>query len=58
MKQLGRWYDADVAFKGNVNAQLTGIIPRNTSLLKVLTIFETTGEAHFSIDQKTITVLP
>jgi len=56
MRQLARWYDVEVEFEGGVPAgHITGEVPRNTSLLKVLKVFETSG-VHFRIEGKKIVV--
>jgi len=56
MRQLARWYDVEVEFEGGVPAgHITGEVPRNTSLLKVLKVFETSG-VHFRIVGKKIVV--
>jgi ferric-dicitrate binding protein FerR (iron transport regulator) len=56
MRQLARWYDVEVEFEGGVPAgHITGEVPRNTSLSKVLKVFETSG-IHFRIVGKKIVV--
>jgi ferric-dicitrate binding protein FerR (iron transport regulator) len=56
MRQLARWYDVEVEFDGGVPAgHITGEVPRNTSLSKVLKVFETSG-IHFRIVGKKIVV--
>jgi len=56
MRQLVRWYDVDVVFEGGVpSGHITGEVPRNTSLSKVLKVFETSG-VHFHIEGKKIVV--
>jgi hypothetical protein len=56
MRQLARWYDVEVEFEGGIpSGHITGEVPRNTSLLKVLKVFETSG-IHFRIEGKKIVV--
>lgn len=56
MRQLARWYDVEVEFEGGVPAgHITGEVPRNTSLSKVLKVFETSG-IHFQVVGKKIVV--
>jgi len=56
MRQLARWYDVEIEFEGGVPAgHITGEVPRNTSLSKVLKVFETSG-VHFRIVGKKIVV--
>ncbi|HEV2482402.1 MAG TPA: FecR domain-containing protein [Puia sp.] len=59
MRQIARWYDVDVKYKGNVSdIALGGAISRTDSVSQILKIFEMTGSIHFIIDGKTITVEP
>ncbi len=58
MRQITRWYDTEVTYTGNINAHLNGMISRNTDLSRVLHMLELTGEAHFKVEGKTVTVLP
>ena len=56
MRQLARWYDVEVAFEDGVPVgHITGEVPRNTNLSKVLKVFQTSG-IHFRIEGKTIVV--
>lgn len=56
MRQLARWYDVEVIYPEPVNIRLNGMISRYTSLSQVLKILELTGEAHFTIEGKKLTV--
>jgi len=58
MRQLTRWYDIEVEFKGNITTHFGGTIPRNVNILKVLHLLEATGEVHFKVNDKKITILP
>lgn len=58
MRQVGRWYDVDIVYKGKVEQQFIGKIPRQAQVSTVLKILESTGWVHFMIDGKTITVAP
>lgn len=56
MRQLARWYDVEVQFEGDIpSGHITGEVPRNTSLSKVLKVFETSG-VHFRMEGKKIVV--
>jgi ferric-dicitrate binding protein FerR (iron transport regulator) len=58
LRQLVRWYDVEVSYKGKVaNMTFQGKIPRNSNLSNVLKILET-NEVHFTIDGKKIIVSP
>jgi transmembrane sensor len=56
MRQLARWYDVEVVYEAPVNIRLNGMISRYSSLSQVLKILELTGEAHFTIAGRKITV--
>lgn len=56
MRQLSRWYNIDVVFKGDVNTQLNGMISRNTNLSGVVKILQLSGGAEFKITGNRITV--
>ena len=56
MRQVERWYDAEVEFKDNVSLHLNATIERNVPVSKLLHIFEETGQVHFKIENKKIIV--
>ncbi|RPD39610.1 FecR family protein [Chitinophaga barathri] len=58
MRQVARWYDVEVVYKGNVPAHFRGIVPRNVPVSQVLKILELTGEVHFEIGDRQIIVSP
>ncbi|MEJ0107166.1 MAG: FecR domain-containing protein [Bacteroidota bacterium] len=59
MKQVQRWYDVDVVYKAPAVSQIfMGNISRNEPISKLLKILELTEAIHFSIEGKTITVMP
>lgn len=57
MRQVERWYDADVVFQDTVNLHLNATIGREVPVSKLLHIMEETGQAHFKIEGKKITVM-
>jgi transmembrane sensor len=58
MRQVSRWYNVDVEFKGNISDDgFTGKIPRSIPLSKLLNILEQ-FELHFQIEGKKIIVTP
>jgi transmembrane sensor len=57
MRQVERWYNADVEFKDNVNLHLNATIERDVPVSKLLHIFEETGQVHFKIEDKKIIVM-
>jgi len=58
LRQIARWYDVDVEYKGNANLHFTGQLTRNDSVSKVFKELALTGEVHFKIDGKRIIVSP
>jgi transmembrane sensor len=58
MRQVSRWYDVEVEFKGNIGDDgFTGKVPRSVPLSKLLNVLEQ-YELHFKIEGKKIIVLP
>jgi len=58
MRQVGRWYDVDIVYKGKIDQQFIGKIPRQVQVSTLLKILESTGWVHFMIEGKKITVAP
>lgn len=58
LRQISKWYDVDVEYKGNVNLHFTGQLTRNENVSKVFEQLALTGEVHFRIDGKRIIVSP
>jgi transmembrane sensor len=59
MKQLSRWYNVEVLYKGKFNdTHFRGMISRSVQLEQVIKMLELTSELHFKIEAKTITAMP
>ncbi len=56
LRQIARWYDVDIVYRGNVNLHFTGQLTRNDYVSKVFEKLELTGEVHFKIEGKKIIV--
>jgi hypothetical protein len=56
MRQINRWYDADIVYKSEVSQHFMGCVPRSVPVSKLLTMLELTGRLHFRIDGKKIIV--
>jgi transmembrane sensor len=57
MRQLTRWYDVEVVYKGNFEGDdFAGEVPRTDNLSKVLEMLELTDVVHFAVEGKTVTV--
>ncbi|HEU4606652.1 MAG TPA: DUF4974 domain-containing protein, partial [Chitinophagaceae bacterium] len=60
MRQVGRWYNVDIDFVGELPSRtFSGGIPRSASLSQLLQLFKATN-IHFKIDaeNKKLTVIP
>lgn len=58
MRQISRWYDIEVEYKGAIsNEPLIIEIPRNTNLSDVLKVLETTTELQFKVEGKKVLVM-
>jgi ferric-dicitrate binding protein FerR (iron transport regulator) len=59
MEQLARWYNIEVSYAGNLPLRHFGaIISRNNNISGILNMLEATGEVHFHLEGKQITVMP
>lgn len=58
MKQISRWYDVEVEYKGIIKGHIGGTISRNINASQVFKMLEKTGLATFQIDGKKVIVIP
>lgn len=59
MRQVARWYNVEVTYKGNVdNIEFQGILSRKVTAQALLETLEATGEVHFEIKGDHISVIP
>jgi len=58
MRQIARWYDVKVIFKGKTDETFTGILPRDLTLGQILTVLDSAGKYSLSVKDKTVTVVP
>lgn len=58
MKQVTRWYDAEVVYEGKISGNFVADISRNVPVSKLLNLLELTNRVHFSIADKKIIVKP
>lgn len=60
MRQISRWYNVEVVYHKEVSDQviLGGWISRSKKLSAVLNLIELTGQAHFKIEGRRVTVMP
>lgn len=57
MRQIGRWYDMEIEFKGDTSEKFYGEISRSKKLSQVLNLLEKSG-VSFEVKNRTITVIP
>jgi transmembrane sensor len=56
MRQISRWYDVDVVFRGKIpEAHFEGEIPRNSNLTEVFKILQLSN-VHFTVEDKKVIV--
>jgi hypothetical protein len=58
MKQISRWYDVNVEYKGTVTGHIGGTISRTENVSQVLKMLEMTGGVTFIIAEKKVIVMP
>jgi ferric-dicitrate binding protein FerR (iron transport regulator) len=59
MRQMERWYDVEVSYRGNVKGiSFNGQISRYSQASRMLDMLATTGEVHFTMENKKIIVSP
>ena len=56
LRQLSRWYDVDIEYRGNADMNFTGQLPRNEEVTKVLKMLALTGEVNFTLSGRKIIV--
>ena len=57
MKQVARWYDAEIVYEGKVPGGFVADISRDVPVSKLLQILELTNRVHFKIEGKKVTVM-
>jgi hypothetical protein len=58
MRQIARWYDVSVEYKGGISSHFGGTISRNASLTQVLDMLHLTGKVNFEVKGRNIIVMP
>jgi ferric-dicitrate binding protein FerR (iron transport regulator) len=58
MRKVARWYNVDIVFDASAptNLSLGGVVSRTKNISAVLKIMEATGDVHFKIEGRRITV--
>ncbi|SDL66473.1 FecR family protein [Pedobacter sp. ok626] len=58
LRQISRWYDVDVIYKGAVSDhQFYGVIPKKSNANELLEVLEETKQVHFEIEGRKIIVV-
>ncbi len=57
MRQIERWYDADVVYQDNLSLHMNATIERDVPVSKLLHLLEQTDQVHFKIEGKKIIVM-
>jgi len=52
MRQIARWYDAEIVYQDNLTLHLNATIGRNVPVSKLLDILQATNQIHFKIEGK------
>jgi hypothetical protein len=58
MKQVGRWYNVEVEYKGKVNQHFWGSVSRDVNVSQLLHKIESTGGVKFSLEGNKVLVMP
>ncbi len=59
MRQISRWYDVEVVYQGEVtHKELVGTISRSKTIVEILKVLEATGQVHFKVEGRRVTVMP
>ena len=58
MRQISRWYNVDIEYRGVINQQFWGSMRRSANVSQVLEMLEETGRVKFKMEEKKIIVMP
>ena len=58
MRQIERWYDVEIEYRGNISTHFGGSISRNVTLDQVLNILQQTKKVRFEVEGKKVIVFP
>lgn len=56
MRQVARWYDVDVEYRGTVHEEFGGSVPRQVTAAQLLEKLEMTGKVKFKIEGRKVIV--
>jgi hypothetical protein len=59
MRMLSRWYDVEVQYQGEmIETGFGGSVSRSKNISEILKLLELTGDVHFKIEGRRVTVMP
>lgn len=58
MRQLSRWYDVEIEYRGEVKQYFWGSISRDVNVSEVLQMLQRTGGVKFKLEGKKVIVMP
>lgn len=58
MREIARWYNVEIIYTGAVTQHFVGKISKDVPVSRVLQLLQLTGDVHFKIEGRTITVSP
>lgn len=59
MRMLSRWYDVDVEYQGEmIGTGFGGSVSRSKNISEILKLLELTGDVHFKVEGRRVTVMP
>lgn len=59
MRQIARWYDVEIEYKGDLSGlRLSGVLSRKGDIAELLDALQETGDVHFTSENNKIIVTP
>lgn len=58
MRQLARWYDLEVIYRGEITQHFWGTVSEEMTAAQLFQMLESTGAAHFKLEGNTVIVSP
>jgi len=58
MRQIARWYNVNIEYKGIISSHFGGTISRDVNLSQVLKMLQLTGEVKFHVEDRKVVVIP
>jgi hypothetical protein len=58
MRQVARWYDIDIEYRGKVEGTLSGGLARNVYASQLFHVLELTDKVRFEIEGRKVIVTP